>query len=88
MRPGFPPHSCGGLIEAKGTVARLADGTPVFPRIRAGASLKHGRAARGVHRERQVFPRIRAGASLKRDGAKLIPAQYAWFSPAFVRGPH
>ena len=59
----------------------------VFPRIRAGASLK-----RGVHRvldeQPQVFPRIRAGASLKPVADVLaLPANFV-FSPAFVRGPH
>ena len=59
----------------------------VFPRIRAGASLKLVGcdlwAARGV-----VFPRIRAGASLKPlHVGHDVDARWQ-FSPAFVRGPH
>ena len=38
---------------------------PVFPRIRAGASLKVVDARCGGLLRRRVFPRIRAGASLK-----------------------
>ena len=62
---GFPPHSCGGLIEAMTWQPPSPSGWGVFPRIRAGASLKQVvllfHMKRGV-----VFPRIRAGASLKR----------------------
>ena len=38
---------------------------PVFPRIRAGASLKHVPGVRSKAAPFAVFPRIRAGASLK-----------------------
>ena len=38
---GFPPHSCGGLIEALKVGDCFCWSSPVFPRIRAGASLKH-----------------------------------------------
>ena len=38
---GFPPHSCGGLIEAIFRRGMAVRACLVFPRIRAGASLKH-----------------------------------------------
>ena len=60
----FPPHSCGGLIEATHVAVDERHPLGVFPRIRAGASLKHQRAVAGVAAG-AVFPRIRAGASLK-----------------------
>ena len=36
----FPPHSCGGLIEATTATPPPGRRAAVFPRIRAGASLK------------------------------------------------
>ena len=66
---------------------RLGDGA-VFPRIRAGASLKPC-ARRGARRGRGgVFPRIRAGASLKLGEVGEDAGLPGVFSPAFVRGPH
>ena len=58
-----------------------------FPRIRAGASLKHLLAVLPVRRTHD-FPRIRAGASLKHAELNRQSAQHAAISPAFVRGPH
>ena len=59
----------------------------VFPRIRAGASLK-----RVPHHDGRlvqlVFPSIRAGASLKHPDRDAQAVAEIEFSPAFVRGPH
>ena len=72
----------------QGHVRGSAAAVQVFPRIRAGASLKQPlvvvRAAEVV----PVFPRIRAGASLKRIGEVVGDHDAYEFSPAFVRGPH
>ena len=59
----------------------------VFPRIRAGASLKLAVGEEAVCVGR-VFPRIRAGASLKQQGRRRRQVLQPGFSPAFVRGPH
>ena len=85
--PRFPPHSCGGLIEAGYCVEIHSVCPPVFPRIRAGASLKQ--RLQTVREARVgVFPRIRAGASLKQNIQSQFRQHKDWFSPAFVRGPH
>ena len=63
--PRFPPHSCGGLIEAALSRNPMNYCCGVFPRIRAGASLKQCCHCNTVNPLCQVFPRIRAGASLK-----------------------
>ena len=59
----------------------------VFPRIRAGASLKHNAWSTGPW-PWPVFPRIRAGASLKLSPNRGVLPVPTSFSPAFVRGPH
>ena len=86
-RKSFPPHSCGGLIEARRPRAGLARFSRFPPHSCGG--LIEARAPQGAEDERAgVFPRIRAGASLKRRAAAAASAGTGAFSPAFVRGPH
>ena len=58
----------------------VVSGGSVFPRIRAGASLKLFRANCNNQR-RCVFPRIRAGASLKQRDVGGEPRIAARFPP-------
>ena len=51
----FPPHSCGGLIEATEVCEMEYHFDAVFPRIRAGASLKL-RVHEGRVRRHHGFP--------------------------------
>ena len=80
LQPCFPPHSCGGLIEAPETAEKEARACLVFPRIRAGASLKQQRAA-VAGGDAEVFPRIRAGASLKQGGRAALAVLPRCFPP-------
>ena len=82
-----PAFVRGPLIEGRTRREDVQQGRRVFPRIRAGASLK------GFFLKRKmpvlvVFPRIRAGASLKGRHDRQAVRQPGQFSPAFVRGPH
>ena len=77
---GFPPHSCGGLIEAEPDAPASYPARAVFPRIRAGASLKRD-PARLVPPVPLVFPRIRAGASLKQARQAVVGVRDGGFPP-------
>ena len=83
----FPPHSCGGLIEAMSSPAHLTL-YPSFPPHSCGGLIEATSRCRRMSASRVVFPRIRAGASLKRKPCGTASRASSGFSPAFVRGPH
>ena len=68
----FPPHSCGGLIEA-GSLAWTSTLVARFPPHSCGGLIEAAKAMCAVVAVTPDFPRIRAGASLKR-GCPLAPA--------------
>ena len=59
----------------------------VFPRIRAGASLKVSRRAH-EHRKSLGFPPHSCGGLIEGTAPTARPDRTVGFSPAFVRGPH
>ena len=84
----FPPHSCGGLIEAVWFFGPDRRGVLGFPPHSCGGLIEAGLLAALLELRLDVFPRIRAGASLKLFAHCFRLTTCPAFSPAFVRGPH
>ena len=86
-RTSFPPHSCGGLIEARDFLGE-PQWCARFPPHSCGGLIEAICSSEYLKAIPNVFPRIRAGASLKLVLRAMQLRLQLGFSPAFVRGPH